>query len=437
MQSFCQLPENQDEEEQVFVIDFADCLLRELELEKNIDNIELCVQNLTKIFTEDIIELSKSNGWEMNKYIEKILDSKKNITLKKNQNHLLLNGILDQLMSLFEFIISINYKSLLLLKKVYEPPETILNLPRTLSKIKEFNQSKLPQSFFKEHLNNLTGSILSLFYFCSHRNSMTSSFFFKHFDQFYNLLYLFKKDSKSLLVEISRNSILGDKSTEDIISTFLNNLELPSFKMKHMEQKSTDLKILKNILHNLTKDRTQGTELILNQIITLFKQKYEKYIYIVFKTDDNNSNICEINIIKNVYTDDNKFILNNIRENIKTTFKNNFNVDGLSLEHYDQYNIELDGLTKSQIFFQYLKYYLKTKTLLQKSQFFIGAQNYDLNYLETKLTDLTLPSNIMFSNLNNQLKEGAAFYMINTYLFFDKYRFFTDSHDFNSFCQKM
>lgn len=420
------------------MLSYRRCLKEEYVFEKKIEEIHLCVKNLINIFTEDIVSRNDLIN-DLDNYANKSSITFKNATLQRNQNYLLNNKILENLYNLFKIMVQFCYFSLVNFKSQGQEGNSLNRLYFILNKEEDFFQLKLPQNFFRDYLERIIESIIKIFYLVSYNNSKTSAFFLKRFDVFYHLTYFYRKNIIRFLNEITSNSDKMEGDHNLVLQTLFDDLELPSFKRDFIQRHSNKLKLIKNIVKNLSKQSTIDNINGIGQMVQNFSVAFDRNFYIQFDRNLEGEIVCKFYFVKlsNLQKTFMKNKIKKIKKNICKIFQNYFEEIELADDNFDIIQISLEGLKTAEELHGFLKYYMKLKTRFFYANMNMGIMLMGLKNLEEDPSKGVLFSMSLDSQINNSVKAGVVSFISKVYLFFKKYNYFTDDYDFTYFCQKL
>lgn len=417
---------------------YRQCLKEEDLFEKKIEEIHLCVKNLINIFTEDIVNRNDLLN-DLDNYANKSTITFKNATLQKNQNYLLNNKILDNLYSLFLLMVQQCYFSLVNFKPQQDTGNPLNRLYFILNKEEDFFQLKLPQNFYRDYLERIIESVIKFFYLVCYNNSKTSAFFLRRFDVFYHLTYFYRKNIIKFLNEITSNSDKLEGDHEVVLQTLFDDLELPSFKRNFIQRHSNKLKLIKNIVKNLSKKSTIDNINGISEMVQKFSVAFDRNFYIQFDRNQEGETVCRFYFVKLVNLQE-TYMKNKVRKiktNIRKLFEGHFEEIKVDDGNFDILQISMEGLQAAEEFHKFLKYYMKLKT-----RFFYANLNMGIMLMGLKKPEDDPAQGILFAmsldpRINNSVKAGVVSFISKVYLFFKKYNYFTDDYDFTYFCQKL
>lgn len=423
----------------VFEVSYRGCLENEDEFEQNIEEITYCIKNLINIFTEDIVH--ESNFESTDTSFEESKVNFKNVTLKRNQNFLLNNQILENLFDLFKILVQYMHFSLVNYKFNGRCEKNLnqLYFHITNKENPKFFQQKLPQNFFRDYLDKLIDLIIQFFYLVGYNNPKTSGFFLTRFDVFYYLLYHYKRNILRFLKEITSNSSQMKSDHQNVLATLFDDLKLPTFKLRFIQRHQNKLQFMKNLVKNLARNKTIENLTAIGEIVHNFSVSFDRNFYIQFDMNEAEEFVCKFFIVKLINTRKQELRnkIKNIKQTIMTLFEDHLEVIDQDNENFDIVCVKMEGINAQPEFHDFLKYYIKLKSRLFYCNLKLGTMLLGLKSLEADPSKHVLFKLVVQDDLNYSMKSGLVSFIAKVYLFFNKYNYFTDDYDFTYFCQKL
>ena len=385
------------------------------------------------------MKLSNKTTWKSTDYIQRIGSSFQDGRLFKNQKWFKRNYILQNLLDLYELILTLVFRSLYGLREI----KGLKNLKKIASRIEKndkLTQAKLPQILLKDFLDPMLGQMYTLFYLLEYRNPTNCALIMNNFKSFYEPLQLYRYKLTQILKEATENSKKIKDQMASVCEVVFSDLKLPEPQSGKVKHQAIKMILIKNILKNLLKTQKTVSRGVFRSIIQLWRKRVERIYYFTFEQYNEKPCVSFYLLQERVITKNPKAQqkIRDFRKSISSFFhKMTINISEGT--NYTCFRLDLTKFSSKKVehFRKFLKYYIEIKSLFYNL-------SSDLNVPLTKINPLEKVSQrglilhlILNANLRWELRKSLTDFVVQVYLHVEKYNHFTDLHDFYFFLQNM